>query len=75
MEFVGLTNIETMIAKWEAMENDANEWKVEDGVRRGGGKLSKRISELLGRYEGERETLEEGGREGRGSIWLNLMLM
>ena len=61
MEFVGLTNIETMIAKWEAMENDANEWKVEEGVRRGGRKLSKRISELLGRYEGKRETLEEGG--------------
>ena len=32
-----------------------NEWKVEEGVRRGGRKLSRRISELLGNFEQREE--------------------
>ena len=40
-----------MIARWELMESSEYEWKVEGGMRRGGRKLSRRISELLGNFE------------------------
>ena len=54
-----------MITQWERLENDDSEWMVEEGLRRGGRKLSKRISELLGIFgEGEKDSvvgLESGG--------------
>ena len=40
-----------MIAKWERIESDEDEWKVEGGIRSGGRKLSRRMSELLGNFE------------------------
>jgi hypothetical protein len=57
-------DIGQMIKQWEKVENDDSEWKVEEGVRRGGRKLSKRMSELLGIFGGEGESvtdLESGG--------------
>ena len=50
--------MEEMIARWELMENSKYEWKVEGGMRRGGRKFSRRISELLGNFdqkEGDRK--------------------
>ena len=76
------SDIGGMIARWEMMENSENEWKVEEGVRRGGRKLSRRISELLGNFEqreeGERvDDLEtdvdlEGGKP---NVMTNLSLV
>ena len=34
------------------MEEDEDEWKVEGGVRRGGRKVSRRMSELIDRFGG-----------------------
>ena len=36
-----------MVKEWEEMEGDIQEWEVVGGVRRGGRRVSKRISELL----------------------------
>ena len=44
-------DIRDMIAKLERIESDEDEWKVEGGIRRGGRKLSRRMSELLGNFE------------------------
>ena len=41
-------DIAKMIDKWEMLEEDDKEWKVEEGIRRGGRRLSRRVSELLG---------------------------
>ena len=41
-------DIAKMIIQWEMLEDDDKEWKVEEGIRRGGRRLSRRISELLG---------------------------
>ena len=50
---------------WERIEQDDNEWMVEEGMRRGGRKLSNRMSELIGIFgEGEKDGifgLETGG--------------
>ena len=41
-------DIGSMITKWEKLKQDDKEWMVEEGVRRGGRKLSRRMSELIG---------------------------
>ena len=44
-------SIETVIPKWEEIEKDEKEWEECGGIRRGGRKVSKRMSELLDRFE------------------------
>ena len=46
------TDMGKLITMWDRMENDEEEWKVEEGVRRGGRRVSKRMSELLDKFEG-----------------------
>ena len=47
-----------MVTRWERLEQDDSEWKVEEGIRRGGRKLSRRMSELLGIFgEGEKGSM------------------
>ena len=48
-------DIGTMIDQWEEMEGNVLEWKVEEWVRRGGRKVSRRISELLGKFRGKKK--------------------
>ena len=57
-----------MIKQWEQLEEDDSEWKVEEGVRRGGRKLSKRMSELLGIFGGERENTSVSDIDGGGEL-------
>ena len=59
-----------MIRIWENLENDESEWRVEGGLRRGGRRVSRRISELLGKFEGE-ESLKSGGGRGDSEIGEN----
>jgi hypothetical protein len=47
------TNIDDIRQIWDRLENDEDEWKVEEGWRRGGRKVSRRMSELIDRFEGE----------------------
>ena len=47
------TNIDDLKQVWDKMENDEEEWKVEEGWRRGGRKVSRRMSELIRRFDGE----------------------
>ena len=37
-------DMEEMIKTWESIEHDEEEWKVEEGVRRNGRRVSRRIS-------------------------------
>ena len=46
------TDMGKLITMWDRMENDEEEWKVEEGVRRGGRRVSKRMSELLDKFDG-----------------------
>jgi hypothetical protein len=55
-------DINVMVAKWESLEQDDNEWKAEEGMRRGNRKLSRRMSELLGIF-GEGEGVSMGSLE------------
>ena len=57
-----------MIKQWEQLEKDDSELKVEEGVRRGGRKLSKRMSELLGIFGGERENTSVTDLDGGGEL-------
>ena len=41
-------DIGSMITQWEELEDNDKEWVVEEGVRRGGRKISRRMSELIG---------------------------
>ena len=51
-------DISVMVTKWERLEQDDNEWKAEEGMRRGNRKLSRRMSELLGIFgEGEKDSM------------------
>ena len=50
------TDMTKMITMWDSMEKDEDEWKVEEGVRRGGRRVSRRISELLKMFEGNEQT-------------------
>ena len=47
-------DIAKMINKWELIEEDDKEWKVEEGIRRGGRRISRRKSALLGGVWGGR---------------------
>ena len=57
-------DVDDMIQEWEEMEGDIQEWEVVGGMRRGGRRVSKRISELLDIFD------PEGG--ARKSIASNL---
>ena len=51
---------------WEGIENDEEEWMPKEGRRRGGRRISRRISELLENFqsgEGDRQTDEQSGLE------------
>jgi hypothetical protein len=61
-------DIGQMIKQWEKLENDDGEWKVEEGVRRGGRKLSKRMSEHLGIYGGKGEKASVTDWESGGEL-------
>ena len=57
-------NIETVIPEWEEIEGDEREWEEVGGIRRGGRRVSKRMSELLDRFEkgrGEEENETQAG--------------
>ena len=45
-------DVRGMVGLWEALERDEEEWLSKEGRRRGGRKLSRRISELLQNFEG-----------------------
>ena len=66
------SDIGEMITQWERIEQDYNEWMVVEGMRRGGRKLSKRTSKLLGIFgEGEKDSiveLETGGTFAEDNI-------
>ena len=47
-------DIGKMIGQWEMLEEDDKEWKVEEGIRRGGRRLSRTISDFLGGVWGGR---------------------
>ena len=49
-------DVGTLVTEWERMENDPKEWEVLEGIRRGGRRVSKRMVELLGMFEGEGDT-------------------
>ena len=51
-------DVKTMVEEWDSIENDESEWLPVEGVRRGGRKLSRRISELMRSFQ------EGGGGEG-----------
>ena len=61
------SDIGEMITQCERIEQDDNEWTVEEGMRMGGRKLSKRMSELLGIF-GEGEMDREVGPNSGGTV-------
>ena len=52
-------DVGTLIKEWEEMEHDQKEWEVVEGIRRGGRRVSKRMGELLGRFEGGGEKIRK----------------
>jgi hypothetical protein len=58
-----LKDIGSMITQWEELEDNDKEWVVEEGVRRGGRKISRRMSELIGIF-GEKNTRIVGQTNG-----------
>ena len=48
-------DVRAMVKEWEWVENCKEEWEVKEGRRRGGRRISKRMSELLGRFGEENE--------------------
>ena len=70
-------SIETVIPKWEEMEKDEKEWEEVGGRRRGGRKVSKRMSELLDRFEkggrGEEENIAKSSEFVRTSSASGIM--
>jgi hypothetical protein len=51
-------DISVMVTKWERLEQDDNEWKAEEGMRRGNRKFSMRMTELLGIFgDGEKGSM------------------
>ena len=58
------TNIDDLIQTWDRMEEDVDEWKVEGGVRRGGRKVSRRMSELISRFGGTEDIEEKSNHLG-----------
>jgi hypothetical protein len=54
-------DVGTMVRTWEEMEEDISEWRQEGGVRRGGRRISRRISDLLRSFEEkEGEDIDRG---------------
>ena len=52
---------EALLPEWDKLEGNESEWEEVGGMRRGGRKVSRRMSELLGRFEmgrGEEETVK-----------------
>lgn len=43
-------DVQAMVKEWEDVESCKEEWEVKEGRRRGGRRVSKRMSELLGRF-------------------------
>ena len=48
-------DIGNMITTWDVLEQDDKEWMVEEGVRRGGRKISRRMSKLIGIFGDEND--------------------
>ena len=46
-------DVKSMVGEWEDIENDVKEWLPVEGRRRGGRRLSRRISELLRSFQEE----------------------
>ena len=65
-------DVGTLIEEWEEMEKDQKEWEVVEGIRRGGRRVSKRMGELLGRFEGGGETETENMVENESCAKPNL---
>ena len=54
-------DVSEMVKEWEELESDPQEWEVVGGMRRGGRRVSKRISELLDIFDpegGARKSME-----------------
>ena len=49
--------MKSLVGTWEEMEEDESEWVQEGGKRRGGRRISRRISELIMNFE------DEGGED------------
>ena len=50
-------DIGSMITQWEDLEHNDKEWMVEEGVRWGGRKFSRRMSELIGIFGEENDKI------------------
>ena len=61
-------NIETVIPEWEEIEGDEKEWEEVGGIRRGGRRVSKRMSELLDRFEKGRGEEENETQVGSSAV-------
>ena len=57
-------DVKSLICEWEYLEGNAMEWEEKEGRRRGGRRVSRRVSELLEKFEGgggqEHEKLSSG---------------
>eukprot|EP00090_Calanus_glacialis_P030632 TRINITY_DN49602_c0_g1_i1.p1 TRINITY_DN49602_c0_g1~~TRINITY_DN49602_c0_g1_i1.p1 ORF type:complete len:204 (-),score=39.33 TRINITY_DN49602_c0_g1_i1:50-586(-) len=52
-------DVNSMVGRWEEMDQDEGEWQPKEGRRRGGRKISRRMSELILGFEegdGDRRT-------------------
>ena len=47
-------DVRSMVEEWNGLETDDLEWLPIEGVRRGGRRMSRRISELLQNFQGGR---------------------
>ena len=62
------TDIETLKLNWDILENDEKEWKVEEGRRRNGRRISRRISDLIDKFEGGGEAEHSNPLDGGNSV-------
>ena len=64
--------VKEMVGLWEGMENDDDEWLPKEGRRRGGRRISRRISELIENFQTEggmdKQTEEQSGLERFGNV-------
>ena len=44
-------SVGALIKEWEHLEGNESEWEVVGGVRRGGKRVSRRVTELMGKFE------------------------
>ena len=57
-------DVHSLVREWEELENCKEECEVKGGMRRGGRRVSKKMSELLGRFgEGDGGQLSEEGNQ------------